>query len=189
MSSSADLRRIALAEFSRAGYSATSLQRIAELAGLSKSSVLYHYASKEALLEAAIGPAIDRLEGLVDGLLERGLEALDRRAFIVDFVDFLLEHRNELHIFINQGRALVDVPVVRRANRLVARLAEFFGEAASVQDSMRFGMALAGSAYMLTVAETFDEVAATRTVLQPDETRDALVAIMTELLVPASVPR
>ena len=50
MSSQEDLRTIALAEFATAGYAGTSLQRIAELAGLSKSSVLYHYASKEALL-------------------------------------------------------------------------------------------------------------------------------------------
>ena len=49
MSTSAeDLRTIALTEFATAGYAATSLHRIAELAGLSKSSVLYHYESKDA---------------------------------------------------------------------------------------------------------------------------------------------
>ena len=41
------LRDIALTEFATAGYAATSLQRIADLAGTSKASVLYHYASKE----------------------------------------------------------------------------------------------------------------------------------------------
>ena len=45
MSTSHDeLRVIALAEFARAGYAATSLQRITQLAGLSKASVLYHFA-------------------------------------------------------------------------------------------------------------------------------------------------
>ena len=64
MSTHDDLRDIALNEFAAAGYGGTSLQRIAEIAGLSKSSVLYHYGSKEALLEAAIGPAIGALMAL-----------------------------------------------------------------------------------------------------------------------------
>ena len=60
MSSQEDLRTIALAEFATSGYAGPSLQRIAELAGLSKSSGLYNYASKEGLLEAAIGRASRR---------------------------------------------------------------------------------------------------------------------------------
>ena len=50
MTTSDELRTIALTEFANAGYAGTSLQRIADVAGVSKSAVLYHYASKEALL-------------------------------------------------------------------------------------------------------------------------------------------
>jgi AcrR family transcriptional regulator len=184
MSTSAeDLRRIALTEFATAGYAGTSLSRIAELAGLSKSSVLYHYASKDALLEAAVGPAIERISGILDGLAAQPVTRQRRSAFIAEFVDFLLAHRLEVHLFINQGPSLVDVPVVDRANELVERLAEFFASAAdTTEHRMRFGVALGGAAYMLVAQhamgfETTPE----------DETRAALVKILTELLAPIPV--
>ena len=62
-----ELRRVALELFASSGYHATSLQHIAEVAGVSKASVLYHFASKELLLEAALSPAIDRLGEILDG--------------------------------------------------------------------------------------------------------------------------
>ena len=175
-----DLRRIALVEFASAGYAGTSLQRIAELAGLSKSSVLYHYASKEALLEAAIAPAIDRMIGLLQPFAEAGL-GVDRRAFLEGFVDILLEHRLEVNLFINQGPSLVDVPVIDRANALVLQLAEFFSvNSQSLEEKMRFGIALGGAAYMLCTMQTLDLVEPASV----DETRDVLIAIMSDLLEP-----
>ncbi len=175
-----DLRRIALAEFATAGYAGTSLQRIAELAGLSKSSVLYHYGSKEALLEAAIGPAIDRMAAIILPLEAYGLSESRRVAFLEEFVDFLLQYRLEVHMFINQGPSLVDVPVIDRANALVMRLAEFFSaNTASLEEKMRFGIALGGAAYMLCTVHTLGLDAP-----PINETRAALVTIMSELLTP-----
>ncbi len=179
MSSHEDLRIIALAEFATAGYTATSLQRIAELAGLSKSSVLYHYASKEALLEAAIGPAIDRMIEIV-GPFDRPWMIRDeeRREFLEAFVDLLLQYRLEVHMFINQGPSLVDVPVIDRANALVLRLAEFFSaNSTSLEDKMRFGIALGGAAYMLCTVQNLD-----LPVEPQEEIRAALLSIMGELL-------
>ena len=51
-----DLRRVALQEFATAGYLGTSLQQIADRAGVSKATVLYHFSSKEVLLEAVLSP-------------------------------------------------------------------------------------------------------------------------------------
>ena len=51
-----DLRRVALEEFAAAGYLGTSLQQIADRAGVSKATVLYHFTSKEVLLEAVLSP-------------------------------------------------------------------------------------------------------------------------------------
>ena len=179
-SSQEDLRLIALAEFASAGYTGTSLQRIAELAGLSKSSILYHFSSKEALLEAAIAPAIDRMIRVLEPFEEAGLGA-DRRAFLEGFVDILLEHRLEVNLFINQGPSLVDVPVVDRANALVLRLAEFFSvNSQSLEEKMRFGIALGGAAYMLCAIKTLD-------IIEPapvDETRAVLITILSDLLEP-----
>jgi TetR/AcrR family transcriptional regulator len=180
MSSHEELRAIALSEFARAGYAATSLQRIAEIAGLSKSSVLYHFSSKEALLDAAIMPALERFESSV----ERLEASSDRSAFIEDFVDLLLEHTLELHMFINQAASLEDVLAFDRANALAERIAAYFASTTqSALERMRFGVALGGAAYLMASQQQYQ--------LQPaasiDETRVALITIVTELLSPVPV--
>jgi len=183
MSTSADdLRAIALLEFGTAGYSATSIHRIAELAGLSKSSVLYHFSSKETLLEAAVAPAIDRMSGILTQLAAGPFTRARRAAFLEEFVDFILQYRLEVNLVINQGPSLVDVPVIDRANELVVRLAKYFAAAtASVEDKMRFGIALGGAAYTLCSHDALGFDSPT------DETRAALVTILTELLASISV--
>ena len=180
MSSAAEVGSIALQEFSRTGYAGTSIARIADAAGLSKSAVLYHYASKEALLEAAIGPAVDAMQAIVADAAGSPFAAETRRVFLERFIDLLLAHRLEVHMFINQGPSLVDVPVVARANEVVLQLADYFAEqAASTEDKMRFGIALGGAAYSLSVAENLQLETPPE-----DETRAALRAIMDELLTP-----
>jgi AcrR family transcriptional regulator len=183
MSTHDDLRAIALTEFAVAGYAGTSLQRIAELAGVSKSNVLYHFDSKEALLEAAIGPAIDRMDAILDSIEGTVLVDDTRRAFIEQFVDFLLANQLEVHMFINQGPGLEDVPVIDRANTLVIKLGTFFSSTVStVEDKLRFGIALGGAAYVLSVKQ--DE---SLDALPVDEVRAALIAIVSDLLAPVSV--
>lgn len=60
----------------RDGYSATSLARVAEEAGVSKRMVLYYFDSREALFERlaeSIGERLlDALEGAIDGLEDPG---------------------------------------------------------------------------------------------------------------------
>lgn len=183
MSTIDDLRTIALSEFASVGYAGTSLHRVAELAGVSKSSVLYHFSSKEALLEAAIGPAIEQLGTILKTMATQPLTTASRDEFIVGFVDFLLEHRLEVHMFINQSRSLEDVPVIDRANALILRLATYFSSAvASTEDSMRFGIALGGAAYMLVSQSSLQ-----LSIPPIDETRAALITIVTELLAPITV--
>lgn len=175
---------IALAEFARAGYAATSLQRIAELAGLSKASVLYHFASKEALLDAAIAPALERFENMVAKLEHSDASASDREAFIHDFVDLLIRHTLEVHMFINQAPSLQDVPVFDRANAIAVRNAAYFASTThSALERMRFGVALGGAAYMMASQHQY-QLEAAPTI---DETRAALITIVTELLSPVAV--
>jgi TetR/AcrR family transcriptional regulator len=184
MSSHEELRQIALVEFARAGYGATSIQHIAEVAGLAKSSVLYHFASKEALLEATISPAIERMRGILDQLEATELSVAGKAVFIESFTDLLLAHRLEVNMFINQGPSLHDVPVIERANQLVYRLATYFQSAtSSTEDRMRFGIALGGAAYMLCTVQSLQLEHEEPT----DEIRAALITIITELLSPVSV--
>jgi TetR/AcrR family transcriptional regulator len=171
-----DLRAVALAEFSSTGYLGTSIARIAERAGVSKASVLYHYASKEALLDAVIAPAIDAMEQV----LVRGIRREDggRAGFIEDFVDLLLSFRLEVNIFINQRRSLVDVPVIERANDLVVRLTQVLNEeTGTFQDHLRFGIALGGAAYCLATAGDFEALD-----YDEQQLRSALLEVLGQLL-------
>lgn len=51
------LTRRARREFARTGYAATSVERIAHEAGLTKGAVYYHFGSKEGLFEAVLRDA------------------------------------------------------------------------------------------------------------------------------------
>ena len=183
MSSAAEIRTIALAEFAASGYAATSVSRIATLAKVSKSAVLYHYASKELLLQSAVEPALAALDGMVASLESGAFDRSARERFVIRFVDFLLAHRLEANLFINQAPSLRDVEVVDRANATIARLARFFDlNTGTVEERMRFGIALGGAAYMLCTEQNF------RAENTPDAaTRPALVVILSELLAPVSM--
>jgi TetR/AcrR family transcriptional regulator len=158
-SSALALQQVALEQFSTAGFGGASLGTIAHAAGLSKSSVLYHYASKEALLAAAIEPAIDALADVVASYPEGGGRAEHDR-FVERFIDFLLEHRLAVHLFVNQGQVLGHIPAVERANTLVQRFSETVAERIpSVEDRIRFGVAIGGAAYILVAAANWADPA------------------------------
>jgi len=178
-----DLRRVALQEFATAGYLGTSLQQIADRAGVSKATVLYHFTSKEVLLEAVLSPALDQLDGILGqvGLagLQRGGEA--RVEFLERFVDFLIEHRSAVYIFVNQATSLVDIPVVERANAEIELISRYFEEnVGSVEEKVRFGVALGGAAYLLAGAPV--------SLPEPDlgALRAALITVLSDLLAPSA---
>jgi len=173
-----ELRQVALERFAGAGFAGTSLQQIADAAGYSKSSVLYHFASKEALLEAALAPAVDGLEMILTGIADLNRGPKERRAFVERFVDFLFEFRLEVHIFINQGQSLVDVPVFVRARETIGRLAQSLArDLDDLDERVRFSVALGGAAYTLVAGIDFADVEP-----DDDELRASLVAVVTRLL-------
>ena len=180
----ADLRQIALTQFASVGFAATSLQNIADIAGFSKSSVLYHFASKEALLEQVLTPAIDQLEVVLDRFVSEPETIASRERFVDDFIDFLLEFRLELHTFINQAQSLRGIAIIDRAGLLIVRLAaSICHDDASSEDRLRFGFALGGAAYSLVAGMTF----LGEDTVPDDDLRPALRTVMTELLAPVSV--
>lgn len=183
-----ELLQVALTQFATAGFTATSLQQIADEAGYSKSSVLYHYASKEALLEAAITPTIERLEVLVGEFAESRRSEAARGAFIERFVDLLLGERLAVHLFVSQGYSLGGIPIVERGNAAIRVLADAICADASLVEQMRFGVALAGATYVLVAGATFfdeETMAELTNTHSDDEMREALVEVVSELLLPA----
>lgn len=179
-----ELKHAALEQFASVGFAGTSLQHIADHAGYSKSSVLYHYASKEALLEAAIEPAVAEFEEVLEDYLS-GREPDRRRRLVDRVVDLLLAHREAVHVFLIQGPSLAELPIIARANASVRRLAAAVcDERESVEDEVRFGIALGGAAFLLTAGRTFADEGD-----QPsdDELRSALHTVLPELLAPADL--
>lgn len=182
-----ELRLTALEQFASVGFAGASLAHIADVAGYSKSSVLYHFASKEALLEAVLTPAIDRLEVILEQFLAQPETETTRLRFVDDFIDFILEFRLELHTFINQAQSLKGIDVIDRAGVLIMRLSNAICDHnASVEDQIRFGMALGGAAYTLVAGMNFS-TPVSRTAGSPDEVRTALRVVIIELLAPVSV--
>jgi TetR/AcrR family transcriptional regulator len=180
-SSALALQQVALEQFSIVGFGGASLGAIAHAAGLSKSSVLYHYASKEALLAAAIEPAIDALAEVIASYPEgAGREEHDR--FVERFIDFLLEHRLAVHLLVNQGQVLGSIPAVQRANTLVQSFSETVAEhIPSVEDRIRFGVAIGGAAYILVAATNWSEPS-DPTPAETADVRAALIATVATLL-------
>ena len=176
-SAAAALRDVALEQFAAKGFEGASLQRIAEQAGVSKSSVLYHYASKEALLDAALRPTIDDLRALVAQIGDLAAPPA-REAFLERFVAFQFQHRLAVVTLVNHGASLRDAPVVAEADGLVRELALVFApEDGDDLDSVRFGVAMAGATFVLAAADRWS----VRT-LDEDEVRRGLVAVLGELV-------
>ncbi|MEF2977191.1 TetR/AcrR family transcriptional regulator [Subtercola sp. YIM 133946] len=179
-----ELRAVALRLFAQTSYAGASLQQIADAAGYSKSSVLYHFASKEALLEAVLAPAVDTIELLLQGSIGRIADDEQRAEFVEEFIDFLLRYRLEAHIIINQGQSLSGIPTVDRAREYITRLAASFDtELPSVNHRIRLGVGLAGAAYVLATSAVDIDISDSI-----DEVRAALIDVVSELLVPRSAP-
>ena len=153
LSGSRPLLQSALRQFSQVGFDGASLQRIAADAGLSKSSVLYHFGSKEALLDAALRPAVEDLRVLVDEMIALADDAA-REAFLVRFVDYLFEHRLAIQVIFNHGQALKGHAVIDEADALVRDLAaRLKPDGVGDRQVLRFGVALSGAAFMLVAAD------------------------------------
>lgn len=146
-----EILQAALERFARFGYLGSSIQQIADDVGTSKSSVLYHFDSKEALLEAAMQPAVDALDSLVAALPQLHADkAAAAPALVTRFVDTLMQHSAAVSIFVTQRGALHAVPAIDRGRAIVDRIAAtLVAEAPTTRMLTRLSIGLAGVAFIL----------------------------------------
>ena len=172
----------ALQRFALDGFLATSVQHIADDAGVSKATVMYHCASKEDLLQHAITPALDELTKLVDAVGDNDslADPAGRAAFVDAFVPFLITNRLGIHIIVTHAHLAHSHPALIRALTLMSRLADTVERSStSPIDALRFGVALSGATYSL-VSETLLGMDK----LDPTELEAGLKAVLTEMLTP-----
>ncbi|TCC26261.1 TetR/AcrR family transcriptional regulator [Kribbella sindirgiensis] len=82
------------------GYAASSLGRIAEKAGITKAGVLYHYRSKQALVEAAHEHVLSGLVATVGAAVEAAGPADGPAAYIRSMVGHLRERPRHVRMLI-----------------------------------------------------------------------------------------
>lgn len=82
------------------GYAASSLGRIAEKAGITKAGVLYHYRSKQALVEAAHEHVLSGLVATVGAAVEAAGPAEGPAAYIRSMVGHLRERPRHVRMII-----------------------------------------------------------------------------------------
>jgi AcrR family transcriptional regulator len=173
---------LALERFALDGFMATSVQAIADDAGVSKATVLYHFASKEDLLQHAITPALDEFQKLLDSV-GNGDSLSDppgRKAFVDEFVPFLITNRLGIHIIVTHAHLARSHPALIRAMTLMTRIADIVEHSSrSPIDALRFGVALSGATYSL-VSETLLGM----NKLDPADLAQGLKAVLTEMLQP-----
>lgn len=80
------------------GYAGTSLARIAEAAGVTKAAVLYHYASKDALVLAAHQHVLTALTDHVAAAVESADPASAPAAYIRSMVGHLHDHPHHIRV-------------------------------------------------------------------------------------------
>jgi TetR/AcrR family transcriptional regulator len=92
----------ALVSFGTRGYEATSLDSLAVGLGITKQSILYHFASKEALLEAVLDRSAIELSEVLESSIATAGPGFERIEAVVRSVFRLAARRPELLNFVRE---------------------------------------------------------------------------------------
>lgn len=146
--------RAALELFAHRGIDATSLVEIADQAETSKANVLYHFGSKDNLLDACLEDSVAQLRTLAEGFSQRGLgDRSSRLDFVERFVDVLITHRLAIHVIVTHPYRAESTPALAAAYDVMRQMAALVAAHTSgAEDRIRFGIAVSGATYALVSA-------------------------------------
>ncbi|MCM0675785.1 TetR/AcrR family transcriptional regulator [Micromonospora phytophila] len=160
--------------FAASGYRGTSLQDIAREVGCSKATVLYHFATKEAILTELMAPAIDVLRDLDERIAaQRGGAA--QRVAAEGFVDLAVRFRREIALLRGEFPELLQQPAFAHIQRISERLIDAFAG-----HSERPAARIAALVLLAGIPEACAEFVDVR----DEELRPALLALVRRALEP-----
>ncbi|GGM19770.1 TetR family transcriptional regulator [Micromonospora yangpuensis] len=163
--------------FAVSGYKATSLQDIAREVGCSKAAVLYHFASKEALLGELMGPAIAGFQAMVDRLTWL-TGTVAQEAAVNGFVDLAVRFRREIALLGADLPELLLHPEFSHVHQGTERLI------AALAGSDRPTARIAALVLLAGIAHSCPELVD----VPDDELRTALLAVSRRAVEPADPP-
>ncbi|WP_431894098.1 TetR/AcrR family transcriptional regulator [Micromonospora haikouensis] len=164
--------------FAVTGYKGTSLQDIAREVGVSKATVLYHFANKEALLSELMAPELAAVVELDERIAGLGGDRAQRVA-AEGFVDLAVRFRRQIALLRGEFPVLLQQPAFAHVQQISERLV-----AAFAGHSPRPAARVAALVVLAGIAETcgeFDD-------LDDDELREALLGLVRRALVPPADP-
>ncbi len=131
---------VAEARFAARGFAGVGMREVAELAGLSKSSLFHHFRGKAELYLSVLDRVVERIERRVLPALDGGGDALERLERCVDqLVDALAEHPSLARLLLRTLFEDDDLPeasdaealaVDQRLDGLIERMQQLIDEGA-----------------------------------------------------------
>ena len=97
------LVREAMQAFGKKGFEGTSLDAVAEAAGIRKQTLLYYYPNKEALFSACVEALSAKLTETLEEVLEAPHKGWDRIESIIRAIFSLAEEMPEFPLFAREG--------------------------------------------------------------------------------------
>jgi AcrR family transcriptional regulator len=138
------IQAVALELFAVHGYERTSLREIAEVLGITKAALYYHFRTKEDILASLTDVLIEGMDHILDApALQRRGGRRTRRQLLECYLDLLLDHRQLMTLLHNNQPTLTKMEAGQRVRERLQRLQDLLaGPDASIADGVRAACAL-----------------------------------------------
>jgi len=165
---------VAATLFARHGFKETSLQRIADAVGYSKTGLLHRFPTKEALQEAVLQRCVEEIRAETASALEHPPGPARDRAAIVAFAEFALRHPGFVALILGIFSSLETVEADGPVGGIAAAVLEAFAVGAESDFPRRLRVAGALGALCVARLAFHDHTS--------DEVRGHLVALSADAL-------
>lgn len=125
------LLQVCVEVFNKHGYDATSMGKLADHLGITKSAIYHHVTSKEELLELSLNRALDALEAEYREVQSRDLPAVDRLEGVLrGSVRVLVEQMPYVTLLLRvHGNSDVEMAALQRRREFTRQLGELIAQA------------------------------------------------------------